>query len=114
VLDQWLDDGALQVFGGRVWKDQLLHRVQRVEDRRGLDLAPQVPGFRTRRVNFTFRHVPPAHVVPFARLGEVARADVRGYVAELGEHSAFWRDALAAGDRAAGPARAERPVGRGP
>lgn len=114
VLDQWLDDGALQVFGGRLWKDQLLHRVQRVEDRKGLELAPQVAGFRTRRVNFTFRHVPPEHVVPFAALGDVARADVRGYVTELAEHSPFWRDALARADAASGAVRAESGLGRGP
>lgn len=99
VLTQWLDDGALQIFGGRTWKDQLLHRVQRVEDKRGLSLPPFVDGFRTRRVNFTFRHVPAEHVVPFHRLGEVAREDVRAYVETLAERSTFFRDALAAASR---------------
>lgn len=97
VRTQWLDDGSLQVFGGPRWKDQLLHRVLRVDDRRGLDLPPRIDGFRTRRVNLTFRHVPPAHVVPFARLGERARADVRGYVEELARHAAHFRAALEAG-----------------
>lgn len=92
---QWLDDGSLQVFGGPRWKDQLLHRVQRVDDKRDLDLPPAIDGFRTRRVNFTFRHVPPADVVPFARLAPRARDDVRGYVTELAASSAFWRAALA-------------------
>jgi alkylated DNA repair dioxygenase AlkB len=92
----WLDDGALQMFGGSFWKDSLLHRVQRVEDKRGLDLPPRVEGFRTRRINLTFRYVPPADIVAFARLGAEAREDVRGYVAELASRAPFWRDALAA------------------
>ncbi|MBK7072809.1 MAG: alpha-ketoglutarate-dependent dioxygenase AlkB [Myxococcales bacterium] len=92
---QWLDDGGLQAFGGRRWKDELLHRVQRVDHRRGLDLPPRIDGFRTRRVNFTFRFVPPEHVVPLARLGPVALADVRGYVETLAQTSPFFAAALA-------------------
>jgi alkylated DNA repair dioxygenase AlkB len=93
VRTQWLDDGSLQAFGGAWWKDALLHRVQRVEDKAGFDLPPAIDGFRTRRVNFTFRYVPDAHVVPFARLGAQAKEDVRDYVAELGGHSEFFRRA---------------------
>lgn len=92
---QWLDDGSLQAFAGPRWKDRLFHRVQRVDHKRKLELPPAIDGFRTRRVNFTFRHVPDAHVVPFARLGARARDDVRPYVEELAKHSAFWRGALA-------------------
>lgn len=95
VRTQWLDDGGLQAFGGRRWKDDLLHRVQRVDDRHGVELPPTIAGFRTRRVNLTFRHVPAAHVVPFARLGVIAQADVRGYVATLAEHAPFFRAAMA-------------------
>ncbi|MBK9030883.1 MAG: alpha-ketoglutarate-dependent dioxygenase AlkB [Myxococcales bacterium] len=94
VRAQWLDDGSLQAFGGRRWKDELLHRVQRVDHKRGLDLPPRIDGFRTRRVNFTFRFVPPAHVVPLARLGPQALADVRGYVAALAVNSPFFARAL--------------------
>ena len=65
---QWLEDGSFQAFGGPRWKDELLHRVQRVEDKRDLALPPAIEGFRTRRVNFTFRFVPPAHVVPYSGL----------------------------------------------
>ncbi len=54
-----------------------------------------MPGFRTRRVNFTFRHVPPQHVAPFACLAPRARDDVRGYVSELSSHSAWFAAALA-------------------
>jgi DNA oxidative demethylase len=96
---QWLDDGSLQIFGGPKWKDQLLHRVQRVEDKRDLDLPPAIDGFRTRRINFTFRYVPDAHVTPYARLAAEARADITDYVAELARYSAFFAGALAAGGR---------------
>jgi alkylated DNA repair protein (DNA oxidative demethylase) len=90
VRTQWLDDGSLQIFGGPRWKDQLLHRVQRVDDKQKLELPPVIDGFRTRRVNFTFRYVPDAHVTPFAALAADARADVAEYVAALAEHSVFW------------------------
>jgi alkylated DNA repair protein (DNA oxidative demethylase) len=95
VRTQWLDDGSLQVFAGPRWKDELLHRVQRVDKRAKAELPPAIPGFHTRRVNFTFRHVPPAHVVPFANLGPRARDDVRGYVTELAAGSPWWAKALA-------------------
>jgi hypothetical protein len=96
VRTQWLDDGSLQVFGGPKWKDQLLHRVQRVDTRSGIELPPAIDGFRSRRVNFTFRYVPDAHVTPFARLSPIARADVEDYVTELARYSPFFAAALAA------------------
>ncbi len=95
VRTQWLEDCSLQVFGGPRWKDDLLHRVQRVEDKQSLDLPPKLAGFRTRRVNFTFRYVPDEHVTPFAELPGDAREDVRDYVTELAAHSRFFADALA-------------------
>jgi len=91
---QWLDDGGLQAFGGRRWKEDLLHRVSRVDDRRGVALPPAIDGFRTRRVNLTFRHVPAEHVVGFGRLGATAQADVRGYVQTLAAHAPFFASAL--------------------
>jgi alkylated DNA repair dioxygenase AlkB len=99
VLTQWLDDGSLQVFGGPRWKDDTLHRVQRVDKKRGIELPPAIPGFRTRRINFTFRYVPDPHVVRFSDLGAEARADVEGYVTELARSSAFFRGELAAARR---------------
>lgn len=96
VRTEWLGDGSLQVFGGPRWKDDLLHRVQRVEDKHALDLPPAIAGFRTRRVNFTFRYVPDEHVVAFADLPAGARDDVRGYVATLARSSAWFAAALAA------------------
>ena len=94
VRTQWLEDNSLQVFGGPRWKDDLLHRVQRVDDKHSLELPPAIEGFRTRRVNFTFRYVPDEHVVPFARLPVAARDDVRDYVAMLAKSSRFFAAAL--------------------
>ena len=94
VITEWLEDGSLQIFGGPRWKDQLLHRVQRVEDKTALSLPPTIEGFRTRRINLTLRYVPGAHVVPFARLGADAKADIRGYVETLAKRSPFWQRAL--------------------
>jgi hypothetical protein len=93
VRTQWLDDASLQVFGGPRWKDDLLHRVQRVEDKHDVDLPPAIAGFRTRRVNFTFRYVPDEHVTPFRQLPTQAKADVADYVGELARSSAFWASA---------------------
>jgi hypothetical protein len=87
VRTQWLEDNSLQIFGGPRWKDDLLHRVQRVDDKHDLDLPPAIEGFRTRRVNFTLRYVPDEHVVRFAKLSPAARADVRGYVETLAKSS---------------------------
>lgn len=95
VRTQWLEDRSLQIFGGPRWKDELLHRVQRVDDKRGLDLPPAIEGFRTRRVNFTFRYVPDEHVAPFAALPPAARDDVRDYVATLAASSPHFAAALA-------------------
>ena len=91
---QWLDDSSLQIFGGPHWKDDLLHRVQRVDDKHGLDLPPKIPGFRSRRVNFTFRYVPDEHVVSYRDLPPRERDDVRDYVTTLATSSKFFADAL--------------------
>jgi alkylated DNA repair dioxygenase AlkB len=96
VERRWLEDGSLLVFAGDAWKRRTLHRVLRVERRRGERFPIDVPGFDTRRVNFTFRFVPDAHVVPFASLCREARDDVRVYVQQLARGSAFWAEALRA------------------
>jgi alkylated DNA repair dioxygenase AlkB len=104
LVSQWLDDGSLQVFGGTFFKDKVFHRVQRVDKRERIALPPEVEGFRTRRINFTFRYVPSEHVIPFAKLGAEAQADVRRYVEELAVSSPFFSRALnAAGPLATSP-----------
>ena len=99
LVSQWLDDGSLQIFGGSLFKDRVFHRIQRVDKRAGISLPPSIENFETRRINFTFRFVPTAHVVPFSKLGKVAREDVRGYVEQLAKSSAFFRKALVSPSR---------------
>ena len=94
LVSQWLDDGSLQIFGGSFFKDRVFHRVQRVDKRARVSLPPSIENFETRRINFTFRFVPTAHVIPFSKLGPTARQDVRGYVEELAKSSTFFRNAL--------------------
>ena len=42
VRTEWLDDGSLQIFAGPRWKDDLLHRVQRVENKHDVELPPAI------------------------------------------------------------------------
>lgn len=96
VVDQmWLDDRSLQVFAGPLHKEQLFHRVQRVERKTDRALPPELPGFRSRRVNFTFRHVPRSAVVPYAALEPSRQASVRAYVETLATHAPHWAASLA-------------------
>ena len=70
-----------------------------VDDKQDLDLPPAIQGFRTRRINFTFRYVPDEHVVPYPRLPLVVRDDIRDYVTTLARSSAFFATALATESR---------------
>ncbi len=94
VNQQWLDDGSMQIFGGDRWKRRTFHRVQRVDHRDGVTFDVNVKDFETRRLNFTFRYVPPEHVTPFAKLSTEAKTDVEGYVRTLAEHAPFFAQAL--------------------
>lgn len=99
VRTQWLEDNSLQIFGGPYWKDDLLHRVQRVDDKQKLSLPPAIDGFRSRRVNFTFRYVPDEHVTAYAKLSPVARDDIRDYMSTLALSSPFFARELQAEQR---------------
>jgi alkylated DNA repair dioxygenase AlkB len=96
ALAQWLDDGSLELFGGAFYKDRTFHRIQRVDTRAGFRFPPAIDGFRTRRINFTFRYVPERHVVRFADLPAELRDDVRPYVRALARTSPHFRRELAA------------------
>lgn len=96
ILQQWLEDGDLQIFGGYRFKKQLFHRVQRVEKRGGHHFPISVEGFSTRRVNFTFRYVPREHILPWSKLPAPAREDTFEYMRELSRHSEFFRSQIPA------------------
>jgi alkylated DNA repair protein (DNA oxidative demethylase) len=86
----WLEEGGLLVFSGPTWKDGLLHRVLRVEDKARLDMEPRLPDFRIRRINLTFRYVPEEYIRPYASLGATAKGDIAEYVSQLGVNSPHW------------------------
>ncbi|WP_413585244.1 alpha-ketoglutarate-dependent dioxygenase AlkB [Bdellovibrio sp. HCB274] len=95
VLQQWLDDCSLQIFGGEKFKKQLFHRVQRVEEKNGTVFPlNEISNFETRRINFTFRYVPDEHIVPFRKLSEEAREDVQQYMEKLAEKSPFFKSQI--------------------
>lgn len=93
VLQQWLEDSSLQIFGGDRFKKQLFHRVQRVEKKLKPIVGLNTPRFETRRINFTFRYVPDEHIQPYAKFPANLREDIRGYVDELAGNSEFFRGA---------------------
>lgn len=96
VLQQWLEDSSLQIFGGDRFKKQLFHRVQRVEDKSS-DLKSEefhTNGFETRRINFTFRYVPTDHIQALSKFPSHLQKDVSGYVHELAKNSQYWKDQL--------------------
>lgn len=94
ILQQWLEDSSLQIFGGEKFKKQLFHRVQRVEEKGLLFSGMKTTDFETRRINFTFRYVPNDHIKTFSELPENLQQDVKGYVQELGEKSVFWKNQI--------------------
>lgn len=95
VFQQWLEDSSLQIFGGERFKNQLFHRVQRVEKTGGYEFAQPVPNFLPRRINFTFRYVPEPHVHALAELPAESREDVLPYIKMLARHSAYFAGELA-------------------
>lgn len=91
VLQQWLEDSSLQIFGGDRFKKNLFHRVQRVEDKQKLDFSPKVDGFKIRRINLTFRYVPKEHIYALHQLPEAKQKDIMPYIEKLKENSDFFR-----------------------
>jgi len=95
VLQQWLEDCSLQIFGSEKFKKHLFHRVQRVEKKGGYSFKlNDITNFETRRINFTFRYVPDEHIVSYSYLPQAAREDVHGYVVKLAEKSTFFSNEL--------------------
>lgn len=92
--EQWLEDSSLQIFAGTQFKEKLFHRVQRVENKRNEVFPPQIVGFKTRRVNFTFRYVPREHFFDWKDATPPIKSDVRIYMDELAKKSAYFKHLL--------------------
>ncbi|HHH28306.1 MAG TPA: hypothetical protein ENK57_08175, partial [Polyangiaceae bacterium] len=93
-LAVWTRHRSVSVLSGPEFKDRLYHRVTQVRHGQQPEISCRVPGFETRRVSVSFRHVPEELITPFARLKAEARASVRDYVVELAHHSAHFGEAL--------------------
>lgn len=91
VFTQWLEDSALQIFGGDKWKLKTFHRVQRVEDKSGQLIGPEIEGFKTRRINFTFRYVPEEHIYPLDKMPPLQQEDILPYLKILSESSLYFK-----------------------
>lgn len=90
----WLEDSALQVFAGKRFKEHYFHRVQRV-DRKNKESFPfEIENFKTRRVNFTFRFVPPEHIIDLHQLPEGDLVDVLPMIQQLAETDSFFKQAI--------------------
>lgn len=94
----WLNHGSLLLFGGKKWKEDLFHRIQRVEKKSQWILenknAPGTPLFKTRRLNLTFRYVPKKDWVDFKDLPQLERQDIQEYVETLALHCPHFKAAL--------------------
>lgn len=94
VMEQWLDDSSLQIFGTDKWKTQYFHRVQRVDKKRQEKFSLNTDHFETRRINFTFRYVPRAHIIPFKNFPTELKADIFPYVEQLSSRSPFFKQII--------------------
>lgn len=91
VLEQWLDDSSLQMFGTERWKTQVFHRIQRVDKKRQEKFPLKLENFETRRINFTFRYVPRAHILPYQSFPAELKTDIFPYIEELAKSSNYFR-----------------------
>lgn len=89
--EQWLEDSSLLIFAGKLFKDELFHRVQRVENKRKENFELQLENFQTRRINFTFRYVPIEHIENFEDFPESAKEDIIPYIKKLAENSEYFK-----------------------
>jgi hypothetical protein len=95
VLQQWLADNTLQIFAGTKYKDLYFHRVQRVEKNKSQPLPPlNILDFETRRINLTFRFVPPNHIQKIHEFPQHLKEDINPYVRTLSESSTYWKKQL--------------------
>lgn len=92
--EQWLDDSSLLIFGGELYKNQLFHRVQRVDRKNKSVMDLNTPQFETRRLNFTFRYVPLEHYCTLQDLPVDSFQDILPYVQELAKTDPFWEKSL--------------------
>jgi len=94
VHEQWLDDASLLIFWGDKFKNELFHRVQRVEDKKKKEFEDHLNNYRTRRINLTFRYVPDEDILDYRKLPAERIRDTKGYVEVLSQTSEYWKNVL--------------------
>lgn len=90
VHEQWLDDASLLIFWGKKFKDDLFHRVQRVENKNKIEFDDHLDNYRTRRINLTFRYVPVEDILDYQDFPAERLRDTGQYVVKLAENSDYW------------------------
>lgn len=98
VLERELKNGSMLLFGTPRWKDELHHRVESVGRQGGHTFDTEIDGFRLRRVNFTFRYVPPQYIHPYRELPPAVREKIVDYMRTLAMRSPFFAQALSAAE----------------
>jgi alkylated DNA repair dioxygenase AlkB len=92
VHQMWLDDASLLIFWGKRFKEDLFHRVQRVENKQLISFKDHLTDYRTRRINLTFRYVPSQHILNYNQFPKEKIQDTIEYVKELARFSSYWKD----------------------
>jgi len=92
VHSQWLNDGSLLVFWSDKFKNELLHRVQRVKSDKDTYFEDHLDNYQTRRINLTFRYVPDKSIYPYSEIPQLKKDDVQEYVNTLAQTSDFYKN----------------------
>lgn len=93
-LEQWLDDGSLFIFWNKKFKDELFHRVQRVDNKNNIKFIDHLEGYRTRRINLTFRFVPVKDIIDYKFFPQNKKDDINEYVKIQAKNSNFFKQFL--------------------
>lgn len=91
VHEQWLNDSSLLIFWGNKFKNELFHRVQRVENKKKVQFEDHLDEYRTRRINLTFRYVPVEDILDYKSLPQERIRDTKDYVKTLSSTSEYWK-----------------------
>ena len=94
VHEQWLVDGSLLLFWSKQFKDELFHRVQRVENKNKSYFEDHVENYNTRRINLTFRYVPEKHIHDLKDIPKDKREDIQTYLETLATTSSYFKSLL--------------------
>jgi alkylated DNA repair protein (DNA oxidative demethylase) len=93
-LAVWTRHRSVSVLSGPDFKDRLYHRITQVRYGDEPTIESRLENFQTRRVSVSFRHVPEELILDFDGLSPRARDRVQGYVEDLAEDSAHFREQL--------------------